>query len=604
MANKRRLTIEIIGDPKSVVRAFDSADSAAGRFGRGALNAGKTAAKGIGLFVGSLTAGAALAAPAILRIGGDLDGIRVKSEAVFEGSLPMVRKWAEENARFMGMTTDRAVGAAAALGDLLKPMGFTSEEAATMSTEMLNLSGALSAWSNGQKTAAEVSDILAKAMLGEREQLKTLGISITEAEVKARLLANGQEHLTGTALQQARALATQQLIMEKSTDAQNAWNNGQQDGAKAAMAQQASIENIKESLVKILFPVLEAALPKIEAFADWISEEVPPRLEVLVAWIKENWPQIRATIETVIEVVTEKIGAFVAWAQRVWAKWGDEILAVIDAVWPAIRTMIDGTLTTIKGIVDVFAGLLSGDWSRLWDGILGIVEGVWTLILGRIQFFLGLVKVSLQLAWAGIKAVAQSAWDGIADFFGEVWDRIVAYVQDGAQLVVDVVWGIPDKIGSVAVGMFAGLVDGFRSAVNTIIGYWNNLSLTLGGGSYDPLGKFGPTVSVPSFTISTPNIPLFHEGGTVGRDGILPFSGLRNDEVLAILQAGETVLTRGQSASVGSALRGQAGAVVNIRVDATPGTDRASLGRELAEMIEDYLRQGGTLGSLTSAEVA
>ena len=60
-------------------------------------------------------------------------------------------------------------------------------------------------------------------MLGEREQLKSLGISITEADVKQRLLKMGMEDLTGVQLQQAKATATQQLIFEKSTDAQAAF---------------------------------------------------------------------------------------------------------------------------------------------------------------------------------------------------------------------------------------------------------------------------------------------------------------------------------------------------------------------------------------------
>ena len=41
----------------------------------------------------------------------------------------------------------------------------------------------LRAWSGGQTSAAEVSDILAKAMLGETDGLKQLGISISQDEV-------------------------------------------------------------------------------------------------------------------------------------------------------------------------------------------------------------------------------------------------------------------------------------------------------------------------------------------------------------------------------------------------------------------------------------
>ena len=68
--------------------------------------------------------------------------------------------------------------------------------------------------------------ILTKAYLGERDALTSLGIKISEADVQARLAANGQDELTGAALEQAKAVATQQLIFEKSTDAQKAWSDG------------------------------------------------------------------------------------------------------------------------------------------------------------------------------------------------------------------------------------------------------------------------------------------------------------------------------------------------------------------------------------------
>jgi hypothetical protein len=66
------------------------------------------------------------------------------------------------------------------MGDLLKPMGFTADQAADMSTEMVGLAGALSAWSGGTIDAAGVADIMTKAMLGETDGLKALGISMGE----------------------------------------------------------------------------------------------------------------------------------------------------------------------------------------------------------------------------------------------------------------------------------------------------------------------------------------------------------------------------------------------------------------------------------------
>jgi hypothetical protein len=152
-----------------------------------------------------------------------LDQLNKKASTVLGEFKDDVESVAKEVALSMGMTSSQFVGAATNVADLLIPMQFTREEASKMSTDLVSLSGALSEWSGGTRSAADVANILAKAMLGEREQLKELGIAINEADVKQRVLEMGMADLTGVQLQQARATATQQLIFEKSTDAQAAY---------------------------------------------------------------------------------------------------------------------------------------------------------------------------------------------------------------------------------------------------------------------------------------------------------------------------------------------------------------------------------------------
>ncbi len=77
--------------------------------------------------------------------------------------------------------------------------------------------------------------------------------------------------------------------------------------------------------------------------------------------------------------------------------------------------------------------------------------------------------------------------------------------------------GLPGRIGNAASGMWNGIVDSFRAAVNWIIAAWNNLSLTIGGGTiYLP---FGRRIVLPTMTLNTPNIPFLAEGGTIAGAG-------------------------------------------------------------------------------------
>lgn len=192
----------------------------------------------------------------ILRVGVSLENTEQKAKTVFGKYKTLVEDFAQTNATAMGLTRREYVAAAAAAGDLLVPMGFGRAEAAKYASELVDLSGALAEWSDGRYDSAEVSEILTKALLGEREQLKSLGISIQEHDVKTRLAEKGQAKLTGTALQQAKAMATLELITEKSADAQQAFATNAASTERALARMQAGFKSIGEQISRRLIPGL------------------------------------------------------------------------------------------------------------------------------------------------------------------------------------------------------------------------------------------------------------------------------------------------------------------------------------------------------------
>lgn len=212
----------------------------------------------------------------LFRLGTEMEVLTRKAQTVFGEALPQVTEAAEQNAAAMGLTVSQYTDASAAIGDLLIPMGFQREEAANISTELVDLSGALSEWTGGQIEATEVTKILGKAVLGEREQLKTLGISIQEADVKARLADKGLTGLTGTMLQQAKAAVTLELITEKSADAQAAFAANADTNIRTQAELNAKFTDIQETLATALVPVfgrlLQAALPVVESFTDFVKQ--------------------------------------------------------------------------------------------------------------------------------------------------------------------------------------------------------------------------------------------------------------------------------------------------------------------------------------------
>jgi hypothetical protein len=589
-------------------------------------------AKKIGMATLGIVGGLAIIGPAALEQGAQLDALNKKSATVFEGSLGSVQTWARENAAALGMTTDQLTGVAAGVGDLLKPMGFTAEQAAAMSTDMLNLSGALSAWSGGTRSAAEVSEIMTKAMLGERDGLKELGISISEADVQRRLAENGAEGLTGAALEQAKALATQQLIMEKSTDAQKAWADGSMDSIKQQNASKASLEQLKESLVKGVYPALQALLPVVTRVADWLGKNLPAaiagaraawaRIQEGFNWLTDHQPVLIGVIAALgvgiaalfaswlagaIPAAAATVAAFAPFlavgvaiaavvAGVIYAYQNFEIFRTVvqavgsfftDVLWPALQTVFQWITDTIPPVLMTVVGWFISLWEKT-EAVRDIIAGAFKLAVEGAKTYIDLwwTAVSTLVGWLG------DAWDsteGLRSLIAGGFQMAV----DGAKAGIDLLWGAvetvvgwiddawdsTDKLRSLLSGAFKTALDTAKGGVDVLGESFEALKDLFRGAINFLIDKwnaldFKIDISVPSWV---PGVggkgfkvdDIFPDIPRLHTGGTVP--GLFGTEVLTLLQPGETVRTASQETDVQNRLAGNVGGVTVV-VQIPPGT--------------------------------
>lgn len=166
-----------------------------------------------------LTLPIAAAGAAALKFAIDAEETRSKFNTAFRGIEETAVEVSERLQEEYGLSSLEAERLLSTTGDLLKGFGASADTALGLSNQVQQLAADLASYNNVQGGTAAASQALTAALLGEREQLKQLGIVIRQEDVNQQLLLNGQQDLTGQAKLLATAQATLQLAVQQSGDA-------------------------------------------------------------------------------------------------------------------------------------------------------------------------------------------------------------------------------------------------------------------------------------------------------------------------------------------------------------------------------------------------
>jgi hypothetical protein len=177
-----------------------------------------------------------------------------KSRAVFGTNADAIERWGESAASAMGQSKNDAIKAASGFGDLFNKMKETRDESVKMSTSLVGLASDLASFNDLDPT--EVLAKLKSGLAGEAEPLRSLGVFLNEAKVKAKALELGFQEVNGTFTEGAKIAARYALIMEETESAQGDFAKTSGDLANQQRALNAELENAQATIGKELLPVM------------------------------------------------------------------------------------------------------------------------------------------------------------------------------------------------------------------------------------------------------------------------------------------------------------------------------------------------------------
>jgi uncharacterized protein Yka (UPF0111/DUF47 family) len=182
-----------------------------------------------------------------------LEGAMAKFNVVFGDASDEMGEWVKEFRKEVPLATKDIIKSAAAMQDLLVPMGIAREEATEMSKDWLTLASRLAAFND--VPVDQALEAIRSGVAGMSRPLRQFGIDARESAVQQEALSMGLIKAGEEMDEQARQQALLSLAYKQSQDAIAGYGEQQDSLLLIQQELKASINDLATSLGKELMPI-------------------------------------------------------------------------------------------------------------------------------------------------------------------------------------------------------------------------------------------------------------------------------------------------------------------------------------------------------------
>ena len=517
---------------------------------------GKSTSTSMGLSFGNI-ASAALKAASVIGLGlgikalaedaykfatsaSDLVEAQNVVETTFKTSGKAIEAWTGTTAKSAGISKTASTQWVGFMGAMLKSSGVSESSSASMSKNLVQLTGDMSSFYN--VGTSDMWEKIRSGISGETEPLKQIGINMSVANLAAYALAEGIKKPYASMTQAEQTQLRYNYLMKVTADAQGDFSKtlGSSFANQVRVAQlnlqdlgktvgtvllpyfmkavsfindnMPKIQKVITDVVNAIMPAISSIIPVIGGIVKILISDLSPAFKFISQIVKDFTSNFKATgeVSTSIALLLDKYIGKTA---------GDAFMLLFDAAQKAIQAVKDifkfvtsnGELVKVSiiGIVTAIA-----TWKAITLGMM-IVQEAHNALLAIQAIMVGRNAVALVLE-TGMKgnatvaqlllnaAMAAGLWPILAIIAG------VALLAAGVYLIIKN-WSI---VGPFFEGLWGGIKSGFSAAINFMI---NGLNMFIKG-FLSPWNliieglDLIPGVHIPELKIAIPNIPRFDVG--------------------------------------------------------------------------------------------
>ncbi|MDN3173076.1 peptidoglycan endopeptidase EnpA [Enterococcus faecalis] len=530
---------------------------------------------------GAMIAGAAIAGAGkkAFDYASDTNEALNKVEVAFGDNNKVVEDWSKSTLTNIGLAQGTALDLAATYGDMSTSMGIGTEEAAKMSTSLVDLAGDLASFKN--IGIDRVNTALNGVFTGETEALKGLGIVMTQTNLEQFAMASGAlqssiDNSKAAKNAMAREKAQDRLNKaikkhgENSIEARDAQLKLTEAESKGEEVQQAKLDSLsQEELVRLRYNYVMSKTKNSQGDFARTSDQAANATRVFTESIKETSAKLGQGLLPIFTPLIIKATDFV--------KKGEEIPDMLENVGAKIEPTAKQVIRYFGQAKDYFIDELIPTAKKVGKAIgPGIAEGA---------------KDMFNLMDKGFKYIIKPGIRVLKEFTDE---NPVAMKQVGKWAA----YGIGGLLGFKLIGK---PLLGVSKGILGIIGKLEKLGNTAQREAFktrkalEDVDSAAQKASAPTHTTASPSIQESLPVGSVGKigKGTKLFGGVRrfakSVPLLSYISAGLTLTQINKNnkfekigdslgSIVGGALGAKAATLAGAKLGAAAGTTFGPLG--------------------------
>lgn len=418
---------------------------------------------GSGVATGLKTAGAAIAGMGAAAVGAATGAFKLAEQAsdlveaqnvvenTFKKSSKSIEAWTNTTAASAGISKTASTQWVGFMGAMLKSSGVSESSSASMSENLVQLTGDMSSFYN--ISTSDMWEKIRAGMSGETKPLKDLGINMDVANLSAFALAEGIKKPYASMSQAEQTQLRYNYLMKTTADAQGDFARTSGTSlANQIRIFQMGIQGLATSAGAMLLPMVNNTIKSVNGLITTLNTAITTG---------KGFGQLGTAVGTALSGILSKVTAALPGATQMAVTVIKQLLASVIAVLPSMLP------TLVKGVTQ----LLNAAITVLQSSGPMLIQAATTAVITLAN---GLIQALPQIISAATKM--------LLTLVGTLSDQLPSLIPVAINAVLtiaeELVRNIP-QIVQAAIKLILGFVEGITAALPTLVAEAPNIIMEL-----------------------------------------------------------------------------------------------------------------------------